>query len=442
MKQVTSFLVTQDPAAQHLTLSGLNPVFSDDPNHSLFFFLTLAPCYCPGLYASLSSLTLHRLSPIPSHSLSSLCRLPSLTSLSVLETSINPSGNFRFSSFSRLHRLVLDCPDPSELNFGTFYTYESEPFERLRELHFSRVTNHLLQEVGALTRLEAFSCTCSEEVTQWGLRNLNRLTRLTRLQVAPANLEDHQMQLQFRNNFLPDISRVCQRPTPNSKHACYCDFRLYNPKYPCLDGGVWQVVGALQGLQQLGLHGVARSSQDLHAFTALTHLTSLHITGTNLSDAAYFEGLSQLRDLGLAGCSMDVASYMWGWSRSMPLLQSLDLSATGVIYRGASQLYLLEHLERVKLQQYCNLHVALLRHVSRVPQLKELDVGFNNVQLGWRRPIRDGKQVARLCVRGCGWSDQQIHGCMACGAWHVVHGVQCMACGAWHVVNSMWCMAC
>ncbi|CAI5466314.1 unnamed protein product [Closterium sp. Yama58-4] len=381
----------------------------DNPNLSLSFFLN----HSPGLYASLSSLTLHRLSPITAHSLSYLRHLPSLTALSILETSINPLGVFQFSPFSRLHRLVLDCPDASELldlDPESIYACHAEPFAKLRELHISRVTNDMLQEIGRLTSLEAFSCTCCKEVSEWGLRNLDELTRLTRLQVAPANLHDHHLQLQCWSDSLPDISRVCQRPTPSSKRMCDCGEGLYNPKYPCLDGSVWRLVGALQGLQQLGVHGVARSSQDLQALTALTGLTSLHITGTYLNDDAFFKGFSQLRDLGLAGCNVDAASYVWGWSRTMPLLKSLDLSATGISYKGAAQLYLLTSLERLKVQQCCNLHAAFLRHVSLIPQLKELDVGFNNVQPGWLRPIRDEKQVARLCVRGCGWSVKQVHG--------------------------------
>ena len=31
---------------------------------------------------------------------------------------------------------------------------------------------------------------------------------------------------------------------------------------------------------------------------------------------------------------------------------------------------------------------------------------------------------------------------MACGAWHVGHGMWGMACGAWHVGHGMWGMAC
>ncbi|CAI7752141.1 unnamed protein product [Closterium sp. NIES-53] len=306
MDQVTSFLKTQDPTAQDLTISSLNPHFRDDPNHSLFLFLTLAPCYCPGLYASLSSLTLHRLSPIPSHSLSSLCLLPSLISLSFLETSINRQGEFHFSSLSQLHRLVLDCPDPSEVDFDLDPEdfYYGKPMEKLRELHISRVTDCLLLEFATLTGLEAISFTCSEEVTQWGLRSLNRLTRLARLQAAPENLEDHHLQLQFRNDSLPMISRVCKKPTPDNKRARVSSMQLGNPEYPCVDGSVWQVVGALHGLEQLGVHGVARSEQDLQAITALTGLTSLHITGTNFKDIGCIRSFSQLRDLGLAGCSV------------------------------------------------------------------------------------------------------------------------------------------
>ncbi|CAI5495952.1 unnamed protein product [Closterium sp. Naga37s-1] len=265
---------------------------------SLFYFLSLAPHRCPGIYASLSSLTLHRLSPIPAHFLSYLRELPSLTSLSFLETSITPG--------------------------------EVQPLERLRELHIRQVSDALLREVAILGRLKAFSCTCSEGVTPRGWEQLKSLTKLTRLQVAPANLEDHLLELQFRNDSLPDVSRVCQRPTPYINRTCDCGDRLYNPKHPCVDGSVWQVAGALQGLQQLGVHGVARSEEDLLALTALTSLTTLHITGTHLHDDAYFRDFSELRELGLAGCSVDVDSGMAVWSYTMPQLQSLDLSATRV----------------------------------------------------------------------------------------------------------------
>ncbi|CAI5496134.1 unnamed protein product [Closterium sp. Naga37s-1] len=302
--------------------------------------------------------------------------------------------------------------DPPNLNLHTHSASANaqQPLERLRELHISQVSDALLRDVAMLGRLEAFSCTCSEGVTPSGWEQLRSLTKLTRLQVAPANLEDHYLELQFRCDSLPDISRVSQRPTPYIKRVCDCGDGLCNPKHPCVDGSVWQVVGALQGLQQLGVHGVARSEEDLLALTALTRLTTLHITGTHLHDDAYFREFAQLRELGLAGCSVDVDSGMAVWSYTIPQLQSLDLSATRVSYKGVSQLYLLKSLQHVKVQQCCNLRAAFVRHLSLVPQLNELDLGFNYVQPGWLRPVLYEKQEAGLCLR------------------HLVHGMWCMSC--------------
>ncbi|CAI5531316.1 unnamed protein product [Closterium sp. Naga37s-1] len=101
---------------------------------------------------------------------------------------------------------------------------------------------------------------------------------------------------------------------------------------------VWEVVGAMHGLQHLGVHGVARSDQHLLALTALTCLTTLRITGTSLRDIGCIRGFSQLRDLGLAGCSVDVASHVRGGSHSMPhpwtyqLHESATMSFLGFSY--------------------------------------------------------------------------------------------------------------
>ncbi|CAI5962981.1 unnamed protein product [Closterium sp. NIES-64] len=108
----------------------------------------------------------------------------------------------------------------------------------------------------------------------------------------------------------------------------------------------------------------------------------------------------------------------------MPNLKSLDLSGTAITKEDTVHLQFLKHLERVTLQQCCNLGQSFVRFLIFVPQLKELDLGFNTMPAVWLTPIVDGKRVRRLSVRGCGYKEKT----------HVAYGMWCMACGVWHVV--------
>ncbi|CAI5966712.1 unnamed protein product [Closterium sp. NIES-64] len=117
-------------------------------------------CY-PGLLPSVTTLNLQKLHPVSPCAVNLLLRMPSLTALHLHETSVRSDALPLFPRMSRLQRLVIACADPSiVLNLpasrqGNLPAQSDpistiQPFQSLRELHVSRVTDSTLQFVGML----------------------------------------------------------------------------------------------------------------------------------------------------------------------------------------------------------------------------------------------------------------------------------------------------
>ncbi|CAI5497000.1 unnamed protein product [Closterium sp. Naga37s-1] len=389
------------PELQEITLSHRN----------LHYFLSLAPTCCPTLLPSLTSLTLDRVT-VSTRDMLVLVHLPSLTSLSFLQSPIAPSALSLIQPFSRLHRLVLDCPGPSTVAFKT----GPWPLKSLRELHVSRVTNAVLKHVGTLTSLEVLSCTCCEGVSSMGFISLDRLKQLRWLRVAPADLGAHGLRMDYPEGRLPVVSRVCRRPQKKQEGVLWEGVQesehLKGSPGQADDSGVWCLLRSLQHLEHLELHAPPHYHFAFLALEKLYLLTTLHVTGVFLDHAAFtwLTRVTQLTHLSLAGCTFATDSVVWKLADAMPKLESLDLSGTAITKLDALGLKHLKHLERLTLQQCSNLGASFLRYLRFVPRLKDLDVSFNNMPADWLRHVVDGKQVRRLSVRGCGYKEKTVCG--------------------------------
>ncbi|CAI5523124.1 unnamed protein product [Closterium sp. Naga37s-1] len=361
----------------------------------------------------------------------SLVHLPSLTSLSFLQTPIYPAALSLIQPFSRLHQLVLDCPGPLTLAFKS----GPWPLKNLKVLHLSRVTNAVLEQVGVLTSLEVLSCTSCEGVSSMGWISLDRLKRLRWLRVAPADLDGHDLRMEYPKGSLPVVSRVYARPQKkregvfqetSGQEGVHEGAHLKHSKElprQADDSGVWCLMWGLQRLEHLELHAPPRYGNAFISLNKLYLLTSLHITGAYIDHAAFkwLTHVTWLTHLSLAGCTFPTETVIHPhWSipfivvkkiaDAMPKLQSLDLSGTAVTKVDIIKLQYLRHLERVTLQQCCNLGQSFVRYLSFVPQLKEVDLSFNNMPADWLRHVVEGKRVRRLRVRGCGYKNKTVRG--------------------------------
>ncbi|CAI5469491.1 unnamed protein product [Closterium sp. Yama58-4] len=399
-----------NPPSQHIALSGCHL------NH----FLALAPTFRPTLLPSLASLTTYRTSVSPRDMLF-LLRLPALTSLSFHQTRVVPEALLLLQSFTRLHRLILDCPGPSTLSFkpskGTL------PLRGLRELHVSRVTDSVLQQVGMLTSLEVFSCTCSEGVSFRGWMSLQWLQQLRLLRVGPAHLDRHALRIDYPNGRLPTVSRVFERLVKTQEDAAARKKSVQEVTHLKRltrqeddgnddDGGVWTVVSLLQRLQCLELHGIPHSIYACVSLVELSLLTSLHITGTCLGNDAFtrLTSLTWLTHLSLAGCTFTTDGLVMKIAHCLPSLVFLDLSGTAVTQGDTVNMQSLKCLKHLKLQQCCNIGGPFVRYLCLVPRLRVLDLGFNHMPAVWLTHIVEGKRVRRLSVRGCGYMGKTVCG--------------------------------
>ncbi|CAI5929328.1 unnamed protein product [Closterium sp. NIES-64] len=360
-----------DPAAKELSLSSL----------SLACYLFLTPHCYPGLLPSVTTLNLQKLHPVSPCAVNLLLRMPSLTALHLHETSVRSDALPLFPHMSRLQRLVIACADPSivlnlpasrqgNLPAPSDPISTIQPFQRLRELHVSRVTDSTLQFVGMLASLEVFSCTYSKGMTSQGWNRLRRLQNLKRLLLAPSIkdwgsndqipatsllqsllLRRFNLSLDFSLSRLPKIIHTFQRP-PKNRAAATSEDPSDEPKNR-LDASIWDVVAALPRLQHLEIHAAEPSATALRSLSTTTHLKTLCITGTALddSDLVGSSGLSLLTDLSLAACTFTVAEAVRSVIRGMTQLKSLDLSGTAITQGATVHLQALERLERLKLQQ-------------------------------------------------------------------------------------------
>ncbi|CAI5466292.1 unnamed protein product [Closterium sp. Yama58-4] len=304
-------------------------------NRNLHYFLSLAPTYRPTLLPSLASLSLDHCSSVSPRDILSLVHLPSLTSLSFLQTPIAPAALSLIQPFSRLHQLVLDCPGPSTLAFKT----APWQLKNLKALHLSRVTNAVLEQVGVLTSLEVFSCTCCEGVTFTGWLCLVGLKRLRQLCVAPADLDRHGLRMDYPKGSLPVVSRVFARPQKKQggvywervqEHARLKHFEGLPSQED--DSGVWHLLSSLRILNHLELHAPPRYKYAYMTLDELSLLTTLRVMGAFLDDDA-FKRLTRvmwLTHLSLAGCTFATDSVVMKIAAAMPKLESLDLSGTSI----------------------------------------------------------------------------------------------------------------
>ncbi|CAI5457480.1 unnamed protein product [Closterium sp. Yama58-4] len=431
---VVRCLANQDTTVKELSL----------PPYSLSYYLLLTPHCYPGFLQSVSTLVLNNLSRQPEMVMPSvanqLLRLSSLTALHLRETYIASSALPLFQSATRLRQLVIACYSPFDLlpnppaNRQPNLPAQSDPasplqrvqpFAGLRELHVSRVSDSFLQQVGLLTSLEALSCTSSKGVSSTGWIHLKRLLNLKRLQLAPTlpvkidiigemrkvGSNDHPNEnsylhhhfgpkLSFSGSRLPEITRSFQRPAKKGTAAASGDG---DPDGNRIDGSIWEVVGALIGLEHLELHAAEPSATALRSVSSIRRLKSLRITSTALdaSDLLCLRTLSLLTDLSLAACTFAADQSVRSVIQGMTQLQSLDLSGTAISQAAAVHLQALGQLERLKLQQISGMSKLFVEHVSRVPALRELDLGCNNMQHAWLLPVLEGKKVTRLGVSGC-----------------------------------------
>ncbi|CAI5483926.1 unnamed protein product [Closterium sp. Yama58-4] len=434
INRVVSQLSSQDPTATELSLCNL----------SLAFYLHLTPLCYPHCLPAITTLDLRRVNPLSPLAMSHLLRLPSLTALHFHETSVHADALPLLQCLPRLHRLVIACFRPFDLlpknvpakrqdNRSPLCDPASElqpfePFESLRELHVSRVTDSLLQQVGVLTSLEALSCTCSKGVSSKGWMHLRGLVKLRRLQVAPTIItqdpgsNDHHFgnpfqghrfgpklvgpKLDFSRSRLPEVIRTF-RKAPQKGVACVSE-ELSNR----IDGSIWEVVGDLAGLQHLEVHAAQPSTAALRSLSNLTRLTSLHITDTVLHDCdlPYLTRLSLLTHLSLAACAFAADRAVTSVVQGMTQLKALDLSGTAISQGAAVHLRALERLEWLKLQQCSGMSRLLVQHLSRIPSLRQLDLGCNNMQHAWLLPVLEGRKVTRLGVSGCGFVERTVRG--------------------------------
>ncbi|CAI5948667.1 unnamed protein product [Closterium sp. NIES-65] len=448
---VVSQLSSQDPTATELTLCNL----------SLALYLHLTPlCYLhltPLCYAhclpSMTTLDLRRVNHVSPLAMRHLLHLPSLTALHFHETSIHADALPLLQCIPRLHRLVIACFDPFDLlpnvppkrhgsrsplcdtisNLQPF-----QPFQCLRELHVSRVTDSILQQVGVLTSLEALSCTCSKGVSAKGWTHLRGMVKLRRLQVAPTIITRHPgsnghhfgnpfpghrfgpklvgpklvgpklvgPKLDFLRSRLPEVIRTFQKPPIKGAACASEDFGNR------IDGSIWEVVGGLAGLQHLEVHAAEPSTAALRSLSNLRWLESLHITDTALHDGdlLYLTRLSLLTHLSLPACTFAADRAVRSVIQGMAQLKALDLSGAAISHGAAVHLQALGRLERLKLQQCSGMSRLFVQHLSRIPSLRELDLGCNNMQHAWLLPILEGKKVARLGVGGCGFVERTVRG--------------------------------
>ncbi|CAI5951926.1 unnamed protein product [Closterium sp. NIES-65] len=430
INEVVYQLAIQDPTAKELSVS---TVSLGGP--SLAYYLHLAPQCYPDLLQCVTSLDLRNLQPVSTQAVRQLLRLPSLTALHFHETPIRSDALPLFQCMSRLRRLVIACANPSDvLNLSARRQAKSptpsdpiskpQPFQSLRELHVSRVTDSILQQVGVLTSLELLSCTYSKEVTCRGWIHLRGMLNLKRLQLVPTILikkfgsNDHHsdyyrmctrlgLKLSFPEYRLPKIIQTFQRPPKKGAAASASE----DPSNR-IDGSIWEVVGALPGLQHLELHAPEPSTTALRSLSTITHLTTLHITGTALddSDLLCLFGFSMLTDVSLAAWTFAADHAVRTVIQGMTHLKSLDLSGTAISQGAAVHLQALERLGRLKLQQCIGMSKLFVEHLSQVPALRELDLGCNNMQHAWLLPVLEGKKVTRLGVRGCGFVARTLKG--------------------------------
>ncbi|CAI5494374.1 unnamed protein product [Closterium sp. Naga37s-1] len=439
---VVSQLSSQDPTATELTLCNL----------SLALYLHLTPlCYAHCL-PSITTLDLRRVNPVSPLAMRHLLRLPSLTALHFHETSIHADALPLLQCIPRLHRLVVACFDPFDLlpnvppkrhgsrsplcdtisNLQPF-----QPFQCLRELHVSRVTDSILQQVGVLTSLEALSCTCSKGVSAKGWVHLRGLVKLKRLLLAPTIItrhpgsNDHHFgnpfhgqrfgpklvgpKLDFSRSRLPEVIRTFQKPP---KKGAACASEDFGNR---IDGSIWEVVGGLAGLQHLEVHAAEPSTAALRSLSNLRWLESLsnlrwleslHIADTALHDAdlVFLTRLPLLTHLSLPACTFAADRAVRSVIQGMAQLKALDLSGAAISHGAAVHLRVLERLERLKLQQCSGMSKVFVKHLSRIPSLRQLDLGCNSMQHAWLLPILKGKKVARLGVGGCGFVERTVRG--------------------------------
>ncbi|CAI5510703.1 unnamed protein product [Closterium sp. Naga37s-1] len=415
-----------DPTAKELSLSNLE----------LVHYLYLTPHCYPDLLPSVTTLNLQKLHPVSPNAIKLLLRLPSLTALHFHETSIRSDALRLFPCLSPLRRLVIASPDPSgvinlsasrqgNLPAPSNPVRRIQPFQSLKELHVSRVTDSILQHLGVLARLEVLSCTYSKGVTSQGWNHLRRLQNLKRLLLAPTMvikdwgsndqlpassflLRRFPLSLDFSQSRLPKIIRTFQRPPKNGAAAASED-PSDEPRNR-IDGSIWEVVAALPGLQHLEIHAPEPSATALRSLSNITQLKTLRITGTTIhdSDLVGLSGLSLLTSLSLASCTFAASQAVRLVIQGMTQLKSLDLSGTAISQWAAVHLQALERLERLRLQQCRGMSKLFVEHLSLVPALRELDLSCNNMQHAWLLPILEGKKVTRLGVGGCGFVPKTV----------------------------------
>ncbi|CAI7877394.1 unnamed protein product [Closterium sp. NIES-54] len=253
--------------------------------------------------------------------------------------------------------------------------------------------------------------------------HLRGLVSLKRLQLAPRiilkNLgsnnrhfgEDflhHHLgpKLHLHEFRLPHIIRTFQRPPKKGAAAASED------PGNRIDGSIWEVVGALLGLQHLEVHAAEPSSTAVRSVSNMGQLKTLRITGTLLddSDVLALRGLSLLTDLSLAACTFAADRAVRLVIQGMTQLQSLDLSGTAISQGAAVHLRALQRLERLKLQQCSGMSRLFVEHLSCVSALRELYLGCSNMQHGWLLPVLEGKKVTQLRVGGCGFVERTLRG--------------------------------
>ncbi|CAI6000138.1 unnamed protein product [Closterium sp. NIES-65] len=305
---VVSQLLTQDPAEKELSLDRL----------SLAYYLHLTPHCYPDFLPSLTTLAFRIVDPLSPFAVKQLLSLPSLTALHFHETSIQSDTVPFFQCMSRLQRLVIACVEPFDLlpnvpaaNLPPPSNPPTElrpfkPFESLRELHVSRVTDSILQQVGVLTSLEVFSCTCSKGVSSRGwmhlkglhlevhavdpsstaVRSVSNLRQLKTLRITGTLLDDSDVVCLRRLSLLTDLSLAA------------CTFAA--------DRAVRSVI---QGM---------------------AHLQSLHLSGTAISQGAvHLQALERLERLKLQQCSGMSRLFVQHLS-CVPALRELDLGCNNM----------------------------------------------------------------------------------------------------------------
>ncbi|CAI5960536.1 unnamed protein product [Closterium sp. NIES-65] len=221
-----------------------------------------------------------------------------------------------FQCMSRLQRLVIACVEPFDLlpnvpaanppppSNPRTELRPFKPFESLRELHVSRVTDSILQQVGVLTSLEVFSCTCSKGVSSRGwmhlkglhlevhavdpsstaVRSVSNLRQLKTLRITGTLLDDSDVVCLRRLSLLTDLSLAA------------CTFAA--------DRAVRSVIQGMAHLQSLDLSGTAISQGAVHlqALERLERLKLQQCSGMSRLFVQHLSVVPALRELDL-GCN-------------------------------------------------------------------------------------------------------------------------------------------